>query len=179
MSYYAPFYRPTNYYNASVPQEMQNMQNGQSFGQPYGQPFNQPNQQTQMQQQPQPQMAMPTPSNDMIFVLNETEATAYPVAPNCSVTLWDKNKETVYIKSVSMQGVPSMRILDYTERTADNVPKTPEKHVCQCGKDFVHKNDFEALQSEFRALRNELDDLKAKPKAKNTKTVKSEDENDG
>ena len=170
--YYAPYYRPMNYYNPSVPQDNQNMQGGQPFSQPIQQP-----QQMPVQQPIQPiQMAQttPMPSNDMLWVLNETEATSYPVAPNNSVTLWDKNKDTVYIKSVNMQGVPSMRILDYTERAADNAPKTPEKHICQCGKDFVRKDDFEALQSEFEVLRSELEELKAKPKTKTAKTVKSE-----
>ena len=113
--YYAPYYRPMNYYNPSIPQDNQNMQNGQQFQQI---PVQQPQQmtmQTPIQQMPMSQTAQ-MPSNDMLWVLNETEATSYPVAPNNSVTLWDKNKDTVYIKSVNMQGVPSMRILDYVER---------------------------------------------------------------
>ena len=120
-------------------------------------------------------MSLPNqPSNDMLWVLNETEATSYPVAPNNSVTLWDKNKDTVYIKSVNMQGVPSMRILDYTERTAENAPKTPEKHVCQCGSKFVSIDTFKALKSDLDVLRSELEELKARPKAKTIKTAKSE-----
>ena len=160
--YYAPYFRPMNYYNPSIPQDNQNMQSGQ---------------QMPVQQMP---MAQPTPmpSNDMLWVLNETEATSYPVAPNNSVTLWDKNKDTVYIKSVNMQGVPSMRILDYTERTADNAQKSPQKHECQCGKDFVRIGDFEALQSKFEALRSELNELKSKPKAK-TESKSVEEADDG
>ena len=121
--YYAPYYRPMNYYNPAIPQDAANMQNQQPIQQPQQIPTQQPIQPMQMAQ------PIPMPSNDMLWVLNETEATSYPVAPNNSVTLWDKNKDTVYIKSVNMQGVPSMRILDYTERTADNAPKIPEKHV--------------------------------------------------
>ncbi len=168
--YYAPYARPMGYYNPSMPNvDNQNMQNGQ----PFGQPIQQPQIQQPIQQMP---MAQPTPipSNDMLWVLSEVEATSFPVAPNNSVTLWDKNKDTVYIKSVNMQGVPSMRILDYTERTSENAHKTPEKHVCQCGKDFVRKDDFEALQSEFEALRNELEELKAKPKTKTAKKAVEE-----
>ena len=164
--YYAPYARPTGYYNPSIPQEMQNAQ------------------QTPMQQQPQMQtnpiqMPMNQPYNDMIWVLSEIEAQSFPVAPNNSVTLWDKNKDTVYIKSVNMQGVPSIRILDYTERTTENAPKTHTEHVCQCGSKFVSIDKFNALQSEFEALRSELEELKAKPKAKMTKSNKTEDENDG
>ena len=175
--YYAPYYRPMNYYNPSIPQDNQNIQGGQPFSQPNGQPIQQ---QIPMQSPIQQMPIVPSaPTNDMLFVLNETEATAFPVAPNNSVTLWDKNQDTVYIKSVNMQGVPSMRILDYTERTADNAPKTPDKHVCQCGKDFVRKDAFEALQSEFEALRSELDELKTKPKTKTAKKAVEEVENDG
>ena len=137
--YYAPYYRPMNYYNPSIPQDNQNMQNGQQFQQI---PVQQPQQmQTPIQQMPMSQPA-PMPSNDMLWVLNETEATSYPVVPNNSVTLWDKNKDTVYIKSVNMQGVPSMRILDYVERTADNAPKTSHSHDCQCGKECVKVEAF-------------------------------------
>ena len=171
--YYAPYARPMGYYNPSIPQENPNMQNGQQFQQI---PVQQP------QQMPmQTPMAQPTPmpSNDMLWVLNETEATSYPVAPNNSVTLWDKNKDTVYIKSVNMQGVPSMRILDYVERTADNAPKTAHNHNCQCGKEFVKVEAFERLQSDFEALRSELEELKAKSKAKATKKIIDEVENDG
>ena len=166
--YYAPYARPMGYYNPSIPQENPNMQNGQQFQQmPVQQqvPMQTPIQQTPMAQ------PTPMPSNDMLWVLNETEATSYPVAPNNSVTLWDKNKDTVYIKSVNMQGVPSMRILDYIERTADNALKTPHKHDCQCSSKFVSIDAFTALQSDLEALRGELDELKAKSKAKTTKKV--------
>lgn len=168
--YYAPYARPMGYYNPSIPQENPNMQNGQQFQQ------QQMPMQTPIQQM---NMVQPTPTNDMLFVLNETEATAYPVAPNNSVTLWDKNKDTVYIKSVNMQGVPSMRILDYVERTSDNALKTPHKHDCQCGNKFVSIDAFMALQSDLEALRSELEELKAKPKAKNIKKSVDEVENDG
>lgn len=171
--YYAPYYRPMNYYNPSIPQDNQNMQSSQQI------PIQQP-QQMQMQQPIQQiPIAQPAPTNDMIWVLSEVEAQSFPVAPNNSVILWDKNNDVIYIKSANMQGVPSMRILDYTERTADNAPKTPDKHVCQCGKDFVRKDAFEALQSEFEALRSELDELKTKPKTKTAKKAVEEVENDG
>lgn len=164
--YYAPYARPMGYYNPSIPQDMANAQNGQQFQQPQMQ---QPIQQMPMQSVPQF-----TPFNDLIFVLNETEATSYPVAPGNSVTLWDKNKDTVYIKSVNAQGVPSMRILDYTERTADNGSKTPDKHVCECGKEFVKIKDFEALQERFDELSAKVDGITA-PTPKKAKTKEDTD----
>lgn len=163
-NFYQGGYYP-QYQSGAVP-DMLNQYKGQYQQMPMQQPM--------MQQVPMQTMAQPSQTNDLIFVLNETEATAYPVAPNNSVTLWDKNNDVVYIKSVNMQGVPSMRILDYTERTADNASKTPQKHECQCGSKFVSKEDFKALQSEIEALKGELEELKAKPKAKTVKKAVEE-----
>jgi hypothetical protein len=128
-----------------------------------------------MQMQPAQMMV----ANDMIWVLSEGEAQSYPVAPNNSVILWDKNSDVVYIKSVNAQNVPSFRVLDYKERTSDNVQKTPEKNECKCGGKFVSKEDFKALQEEFEALRSELEELKSKQKAKTSKKEVEEVEDNG
>ena len=85
MAYYAPFYRPTYY------DPVQQNPIGQ-FNQQFQQPMTQPMQNAQMPMQGQP-------TNDFLWVLNENEATSYPVAPNNTVTLWDKNLPTIYIKS--------------------------------------------------------------------------------
>lgn len=140
-----------------------------------------PMQQPMMQQpvqMPIQTMAQNTPTNDMIWVLSEGEAQSYPVAPNNSVILWDKNSDVVYIKSVNAQNVPSFRVLDYKERTADNAPKTPVEHECKCGNKFVSKEDFKALQSEIDGLKEKIDKLSAKPKTKTAKVI-VEDENYG
>ena len=105
-------------------------------------------------------------TNDMIWVLGEVEAMSYPVAPNNNVILWDKNEPVVYIKSVNMQGVPSMRILDYTERMPDNAPKTPNKATNNNGEEFVTVGTFKALESKFDELWTKVNDITTKPKAK-------------
>lgn len=165
--YYQGGYYP-QYQNGAVP-DMLNQYKGQY------------QQQMPMVQQPIPQMPMQptqmTVANDMIWVLSEGEAQSYPVAPNNSVILWDKNSDVVYIKSVNAQNVPSFRVLDYKERTADNATKTTAEHKCTCGDKFVLKKDFQALQGEFEALRSELDELMAKPKAKTVKKAVEEAEN--
>lgn len=118
-----------------------------------------------MQPQPMPQqmMSAPIPSNDMIWVLGEIEAMSYPVAPNNTVTLWDKNEHTVYIKSVNAQGVPSMKVLDYSERTAEG-KNEPHEHECQCNKDFVHIDEFNQLKANFEALANKVETIQSKSK---------------
>lgn len=159
MAYYAPFYRPT-YYEPAQQNPM-----GQ-FNQQYQQPMSQQMQQAPMQTQP---------TNDFLWVLNENEATSYPVAPNNTVTLWDKNLPTIYIKSVNAQGIPSMRVLDFVERTATN-PTPPVGAAFNSPNNFVTLDSFNALKGDVEALRGKLDELKTK----NTpKTKKAEVENDG
>ena len=164
---YAPFYRG-GFFNPMQTPTMPQIADNQGQYAPQYQP--------QTNSSPIPMNTQPT--NDMIWVLNETEATSYPVAPNNSVTLWDKNQDTVYIKSVNMQGIPSMRILDYAERTAENAPKTHAEHICQCGDKFVSVDTFKALQNEFEALRNELEELKSRPRAKTSKKIVEEADNE-
>lgn len=152
MAYYAPFYRPTYY------DQVQQNPIGQ-YNPQYQQPIGQPMQQAPMQTQP---------TNDFLWVLNENEATSYPVAPNNTVTLWDKNLPTIYIKSVNAQGVPSMRILDFTERAA-TASKTPSTASFNSPNNFVTLDSFNALKGDVEALRGKLDELNAKPAAKSKK----------
>ena len=154
--YYAPYSRPTGYYNPSIPQENPNIQGGQQFQQI---PVQQPIQQVPMQTPTQFMQSQPT--NDMLFVLNENEASAYPVAPNNSVVLWDKNNKTFYIKTANAQGIPSMQIYDFTERP-QNTPQTPTEHACKCGDNFVTKEEFKALQGKYDDLTAKYEDLMSK-----------------
>ena len=153
MAYYAPFYRPT-YYDPVQQNPM-----GQ-FTQQFQPPMAQPMQQAPMQAQP---------TNDFLWVLNENEATSYPVAPNNTVTLWDKNLPTIYIKSVNAQGVPSMRVLDFVERTSAT-PTPPVGTSFNSHNNFVTLDIFNALKGDVEALRCKFDELNAKPVAKSKKT---------
>ena len=142
-NYYQGGYYP-QYQNGAVP-DMLNQYKGNYQQMPMQQPMVQ-------------QMQTPTQTNDMIWVLNENEATSYPVAPNNSVVLWDKNEPIIYVKSVNNQGMPSMRVLYFEERnaTASNLPKnTPKTHECTCGDKFATKEQINDLKAK-------LDDLTAK-----------------
>ena len=161
MAYYAPFYRPT-YYDPVQQNPM-----GQ-FNQQFQQPIPQPMQNAQMPMQGQP-------TNDFLWVLNENEATSYPVAPNNTVTLWDKNLPTIYIKSVNAQGVPSMRILDFTERAA-TASKTTSTASFNSPNNFVTIDSFNELEAKFSALECKVDELRPRERAK---AKKVEVENDG
>ena len=170
--YYAPYSRPMGYYNPSIPQ--QDMQINQQM------PVQQPIQQMPMRT-PTP-FVQSQPTNDMIWVLNENEATSYPVAPNNSVVLWDKSNPTIYVKSVNMQGVPSMRILDFIERNADS-PKSaqnePTTHKCTCGDNFATKEQINALEGKIDDITSKYEELSKfiveKPKTTSKKAKESEE----
>ena len=144
---YAPFYRG-GYFNPMQSQIMpQAAENQSQFAPHYQAPM-------------QTNFAPTTqPTNDMLWVLNENEATSYPVAPNNSVVLWDKNNPTIYIKSVNAQGIPSMRILDFVERTQNGSQMSAE-HACKCGDKFVTKDELKALQGKYDDLTAKYDALK-------------------
>lgn len=164
---YAPFYRGGFFNPMQTPTMPQMADNQNQFAQPY-------------QAQMQTNFAQTTqPTNDMIWVLGQTEAESYLVAPNNSVVLWDKNKPTIYIKSVNMQGVPSIRILDFTERKAEqsksleNVPKT---HECTCGDKYATKEQINALEGKINDILAMYEELKDKQIPKTTKFAKKEAE---
>ena len=163
---YAPFYRG-GYFNPMQTPTMPNMAENQGqFAQPY-------QQQTQANPAPIPMQTQPT--NDMIWVLGQTEAESYPVTPNNSVVLWDKNNPTIYVKSVNANGVPSMRTLDFTERT-QNGSQMPVEHACQCGDKFATKEQLNALEGKINDILAMYEELKDKQTIKATKSAKKEAE---
>ena len=143
---YAPFYRG-GFFNPMQTPTMPQMSDSQNqFAQPYQQP---------MQTNPAPMPMQTQPTNDtMLFVLNENEASAYPVAPNNSVVLWDKNNKTFYIKTANAQGIPSMQIYDFTERI-EKTQNEPTTHKCTCGDKY-------ATKEQINDLKGKIDDLMAK-----------------
>lgn len=175
--YYMPNYNPYMQQGNGAMPDMLNQFKGQYQGQPMQNI--QPGQVQLQSQQPQIQnIIQPKPLNDIIWVLNESEATAYPVAPNNSVVLWDKNDDTIYIKSANAQGVPSMRILDFVERT-ENKQKTyvkeqknAEPHECKCNTNmFATKEQIRELWAKIEEITSTSNEVIAeKPKAKSAKS---------
>lgn len=168
MSYYAPFMQPINYYNPNI----QNGVQGQNYV-----PQGYVSQQTNIPQQNVTQSQQVDSS--MIWVLGKNEAESYPVAPNCQVVLWDKNAPTLYVKSMSANGVPNMRILDFTERTetAQNQAVNGENNL---DNKFVGIADFNALRSEFEDLRMKYNELeRMQSERNNEKTLKTDKKTKG
>ena len=107
----------------------------------------------QLRQQPSQQA-----QTGMIWVQGEAGAKSYMVAPGNTVPLWDSENSTIYLKSCDSSGMPSMRIIDYTERaqkpaSAPSTAPAPE---------YVTRQEFDALAAKFEAMA-------AKPAKKSTK----------
>lgn len=112
-------------------------------------------------QQPQQQ------SGSIIWVQGEAGAKSYLVAPNCTVQLWDSERQTIYLKSADASGMPSLKVLDYTIReNAQNQPPKPVSAQAGDCASYATKAEFAALQADFAALRAELDGLTAKRTAR-------------
>lgn len=157
-TYYNGGYFP-QYQNGAVP-DMFNQYKGQ-----YQQPI--------MQQPMVQQIQTPTQTNDMIWVLNENEATSYPVAPNNSVVLWDKSNPTIYVKSVNASGMPSMRVLDFTERNTEfqnNAQNALKSHSCSCGGKFATKEQIDDLKAKLDDLTTKYEEL-SRPVVEKPKTT--------
>lgn len=113
----------------------------QQYNQSAIQPI-QPPQQTQQQ-------------GNLIWVQGIEGAKSYLVAPNSTVQLWDSEAESIYLKSADATGMPSIKILDYTVRNAQNTPKKPpiEEQTIK----YATKDDIDGLRAEFA---KKLEDIK-------------------
>ena len=77
------------------------------------------------------------------------------VAPNQTVTLWDTESQTIYVKSADASGMPSMKVLDYTMREeSSHTTKIPP----QSG--FATKDDLDYLKEEIEAIKAKLEEKK-------------------
>lgn len=101
----------------------------------------------QMPSQPQQgQMQTQAQNDTMIWVSGLAGAKSYLVAPNSTVRLWDSEAPVIYIKSADASGMPSMRILDYKERKAEQ----PQIEVpAMQGNDFVTHAELEDLKTQL------------------------------
>ncbi len=106
------------------------------FPQTYQQPIYYPT-------QPAPQQPQQTNAQSLIWVQGEAGAKSYLVAPNSTVTLWDSEAQTIYIKSADATGMPSIRTLDYSIRGSE--PKATVNY---------------ATEADFDQLKKEIDEIK-------------------
>ena len=106
----------------------------------------------QMVQQPI-QQPVPQQNTSMVWVQGEAGAKSYLLTPNYTLPLWDSEAQVIYLKSTDASGMPSMKILDYTIRDANNAPKTPlnDKEI-----EYVTKDELTAFKEEITKKFNDI-----------------------
>lgn len=143
------------------------------YPQYYGNPM--PDQLAQLRQNPlmqtqqmpgmQPQMQQPqTAQNGINWVQGEAAAKSFPVAPGAIVTLWDSEQPTIYVKSADNTGMPTMKILDYSERL--QAARMPQNAANAVPQDYVTREEFAALAARVEEYEN-------KKQGKKTEDVKN------
>lgn len=156
-NYQSPFYAPP------MPDNLAQLRASQ-------QPINTPIQPMQAQQaQPNAPTMPQASSNSIIWVQGEEGAKAYLVAPNNTVVLWDSENPTIYLKSADASGIPSMRVLDWTERSATSKVTLPSVLEQNADK-FVTREEFDALKAQLEAM-------KPKESSKAKKSLKEDSTN--
>lgn len=106
--------------------------------------------------QPQPQINQnQNQNNPIIWVQGIEGAKSYLVAPNNTVQLWDSEQQSIYLKSADASGMPSIKILDYTIRNAQNEGKKAplEDNTVK----YATKEEIAEIRAEFA---KKIDDLK-------------------
>lgn len=100
--------------------------------------------------------AQPSASaNGLTWISGIDAAKAWYVAPNTTVALWDSESQTIYLKSADMSGMPSMKIIDYTLRGAEN----NAERIVDAKVDYLTRDDLNALYEQISDLRDEIDNL--------------------
>ena len=82
------------------------------------------------------------PTSSIVWVQGEAGAKSYLVGAGQTVALWDSENTVIYIKSVDAGGVPSMRVLDYTERKGATAPSG----------DYVTRQEFNELNARLKSI---------------------------
>ena len=101
----------------------------------------------------------------IIWVSGEAGAKSYLVAPNSTVVLWDSEAKTIYVKSADASGMPSMKVIDYTERV--NEP---------ANGDSVTRKDIESINERIEKLKSQIEaitEVKHEPFTNNADVDKS------
>ena len=137
---YVPGYNPALNYGGAMPDNLAQMRQNAPWVQPMTQP---------MQGNPAhgiPTGAQTAQEQQMIWVQGREGAKAYMVAPGASVVLWDSEQNAIYIKSADANGMPSTRVLTYTEVTNGGSPGAAQQDS------FVTRSEFERLNDRIDGL---------------------------
>lgn len=111
----------------------------------YGQPFQYQDQLSQLRNAPMamPAYQPPRQETSLNWVQGEAGAKSWIVTPGSTVLLMDSEAQRFYLKSADANGVPSMRIFEYSEVAATR-PTQPAQ-----APQFVTIDEFNAFKAEI------------------------------
>lgn len=122
-------------------------------------PYYMPNLQMPQAQTQQPMYSAPSPTptpsgnSGLIWVQGETGAKSYLVAPGQTVMLMDSEDNRFFLKSSDNSGMPlPLRIFRYSEQIAGEPQKTPLNAPDTDAREFVTREEFDALKAEISAF---------------------------
>ncbi len=100
-------------------------------------------------------------NSGLIWVQGIEAAKSYPVSAGQSVLLMDSESNAFFIKTADASGMPlPLRVFDYTERTANNVPKAAQETRTEPPIDlsaYVTRDELESRISEIMVARRNPD----------------------
>lgn len=99
--------------------------------------YNQPASQNWAYQQP-----MQQPVSGLVSVTGIEGAKAYQLPPNSSMPLFDKDSDTLYVKTTDGAGFPTIRAFRFEPMEQEQAPQA----------DYVPRTEFDALVAKVEAL---------------------------
>ena len=95
-----------------------------------------------------------------IWVAGIEEAQTYPVALGTTVKLWDRNRQTIYIKSCDACGMQSMTILDFTIRRSQSEVAITPPEPAPAPAPAPAGPDLQSVQEQIDELKAMIESLK-------------------
>lgn len=90
-------------------------------------------------------------NTNRIWVQGINGAKSYLTAPNTCVDLWDSENKSIYIKSADSNGIPTIKILDYSIR------EESKESESRNNVDYATKDELRDLREEIRTLKERLE----------------------
>lgn len=88
----------------------------------------------------------------ILWVQGETGAKSYLVAPGNSVLLMDSEKQRFYLKTADAAGMPSMKVYEYAEVTAENTAQAASTAPEDLEKTYVTRKEYAELTERYEEL---------------------------
>ena len=164
------------YNNNFVPNYYPNLQNPY-YNPPVQMPQTYSQQNNDLNNYQIPQQQNNDNDSGIVWVQGEAAAKAYPVLKNQTVVLWDSESPSIYIKSVDNSGMPSMRIIDWTDRKPQNNNIQENINtITNNNNNYVTRDEFDEIVKKVNNLSNKFT---VNNKTSKNNSVKEEGENNG